>query len=576
MTTDQLRRVESDAPSGRTREQGQTRPVVHPAAAGPLAAAAGLLLDLAFPGVGWWPVAPVAVAGFVLTLHGRRVWAGALLGFVFGLAFFVPHVAWSGIYVGAMPWLALATLQALYLAAFGAVAVLGLRVPGPTWLRPLVVGLLWVAQEAARSRTPFGGFPWGRLAFSQADSPALGLAAVGGAPLVSFAVALTGSLLAYGVLHSDLPRHRRAAARAGAAATVAALAAAVMLAGGAIPRTSGADRSVTVAAVQGNVPRAGLDFNAERRAVLDNHVEATKALADDVAAGRRPQPDLVLWPENASDIDPLRNPDAGQVISEATRAVGVPLLVGTLLREPADGLGNVSMVWDPETGPGQRYVKRRPVPFAEYIPYRSFFRRITDKVDLVRTDFVAGKGSNVIGVGPATVGVAICFEVAFDDLLREAVRGGADLLVVQTNNATFGRTDESVQQLAMSRLRAVEYGRAVAHISTVGVSALIAPDGSMTQVSRHFTSETLLDSMPLRDDLTIATRVGSWPEGIMAALGLLGAVAGAVALRRARRAALVVSRPPRLARSGAGTPIVEDRTSGHSRDTVPPSTLLER
>lgn len=177
----------------------------------------------------------------------------------------------------------------------------------------------------------------------------------------------------------------------------------------------------------------------------------------------------------------------------------------------------------------------------------------------------------MLGVGPATVGAAICFEVAFDDLLREAVRGGADLLVVQTNNATFGRTDESVQQLAMSRLRAVEHGRAVVHISTVGVSALIAPDGSMTRVSGHFTSETLVDSMPLRDDLTIATRVGAWPEVIMVVLGLLGAVAGAVGIR-VRRTALRRSRP---AGAGHGSPDVEGPSSP-SRDLVSSPTLLER
>jgi apolipoprotein N-acyltransferase len=523
---------------------------VRPTVAGLLAVAAGLLLDLAFPGVGWWPVAPVAVAVLILTLHGHRVWVGALLGFAFGLGFFVTHVAWSGIYVGPMPWLALATLEALYFAVFGGVTALYLRAPGPAWLRPFVVALLWVTQEALRSRTPFGGFPWGRLAFSQVDSPALGLAAVGGAPLVSFVVALAGGFLAFGalaVLQSS--PGQRARARSVRAATVSVfVAVGVLLVGGVVPRPSTGDRNIVVAGVQGNVPRAGLDFNAERRAVLDNHANATKTLAAEVAAGRKPRPDVVVWPENASDIDPLRNADAADVINDAVTEIGVPVLLGTVLREPVGKLSNASIVWEPGTGPGQRYIKRRPVPFAEYIPYRSFFRRISDKVDLVRTDFAAGNESNVVRIGPATVGAAICFEVAFDDLLREAVKGGANLLVVQTNNATFGRTDESVQQLAMSRLRAVEHGRAVVHISTVGVSALIAADGSMTQVSGHFTSETLLDNVPLRDDLTIATRMGVWPEVIMVVFGLLGASAGAVSGRVRRRAA-----PPQVTATMAVT-----------------------
>ena len=482
---------------------------------------------MAFPGVGWWPLAPAAIAAFVLSLHGRGVRAGAILGFLFGLAFFVPHLSWSGIYVGAMPWLALAALQALFFALFGATAVLGLRFPGATWLRPVVLALLWVAQEALRSRVPFGGFPWGRLAFSQADAPTLRLASLGGAPLVSFAVALAGALLAHAALELLCRRRSGRSARTVVPVTAVALAGLVLISGTVLPEPPESGRTASVAAVQGNVARAGLDFNSERRAVLDNHASTTVALAADVARGIESRPDLVLWPENASDIDPLRNPDAAAVISDAAKAIGVPLLVGTVLREPVDRLSNVSLVWNPDTGPGQRYVKRRPVPFAEYIPYRSFFRRITEKVDLVRTDFVAGEGPNVLQIGPVTAGTAICFEVAFDDLLREAVRGGADLLVVQTNNATFGRTDESRQQLAMSRLRAVELGRAVVHISTVGVSAMIAPDGEMTRVSGHYTQQTLVDRLPLVDDRTLATRVGAWPEGIMALFGLLGAVLAA-------------------------------------------------
>lgn len=519
-----------------TVRTGANLPVIRWGPAMATAVGSGLLLDVAFPGIGWWPAAPVAIAVLLLALHGRGVRAGAGLGLMFGLAFFVPHLNWSGIYVGAMPWLALATLQALYMAAFGGAVTLTLRSTDKAAVRSVLVAALWVGQEALRARTPFGGFPWGRLAFSQADAPSLGLAAVGGAPLVSFAVALAGALLASACLSlrraGASPRRLSRLVRAALAVAVAVGA---VFAGAVVPRPSTGERSLTVAAVQGNVPRAGLDFNAERRAVLDNHVRATKALAAEVAAGRRTRPDLVVWPENSSDIDPLRNPDAEAVISDAVDSIGVPLLLGAVLREPVGKLSNVGMVWTPQTGPGQRYVKRRPVPFAEYVPYRSFFRRITDKVDLVRTDFVAGTGSSVLPVGPATVGVAICFEVAFDDLLREATIDGADLLVIQTNNATFGLTDESVQQLAMSRLRAVELGRSAVHISTVGVSALIAPDGTMTVVSDHFTQETLTARLPLRQGITLAARVGSWPEAALAALGLLAAAAGAVKARRVRQ-----------------------------------------
>lgn len=517
---------------------------------------AGLLLDLGFPGVGWWPLVPLALALFLVALAGRSVRVGAALGLGFGLAFFVPHLSWSGIYVGPLPWLALAALQALYVAAFGGAAVLGQRCPGGPAVRGLAVAGLWVGQEALRGRTPFGGFPWGRLAFSQTDAPALGLAAVGGAPLVSFVTALAGALVAQALLVLRFRGRRDAVRLAGAPVASAAAvlaAAAVMLAGALVPPATGG-RPITVAAVQGNVAGPGLDFNAERRAVLDNHAEASRDLAAAVATGARPAPDLVLWPENASDIDPLRNADAAAVISRAAEDLGVPVLVGAVLQEPRGRLRNASLVWDPRSGAGARYVKRRPVPFAEYVPYRSVFRRITDKVDLVPRDFVAGRGPNLLRVGPAAVGVAICFEVAFDDLLREAVRGGADLLAVQTNNATFGRTDESVQQLAMSRLRAVEHGRAVAHVSTVGVSALIRPDGSVVQRSGHFTRQTLLASLPQRTDLTLATRLGAWPEALLVLVGLAGALLGP--LQAAPAAGRPVAGPVGYAGSRAHRPLL--------------------
>ncbi|HYY11690.1 MAG TPA: apolipoprotein N-acyltransferase, partial [Kineosporiaceae bacterium] len=297
----------------------------------------------------------------------------------------------------------------------------------------------------------------------------------------------------------------------------------------------GGERTARVAAVQGNVPRAGLDFNAQRRAVLDNHVRTTLTLADDVRAGRRPAPDLVVWPENSSDIDPLRNADAAAQIDLAAARVGVPVLVGAVLAGPGEYVSNAGLVWSPTRGgPDDIYVKRHPVPFAEYIPYRSFFRHFSDKVDLVTRDFAPGSTVGVLPVGPAKVGDVICFEVAYDDLVRDTVRGGADLVVVQTNNATFGFTAESTQQLAMSRLRAVESGRAVVQISTVGVSGFVAPDGTLVQRSGLFTADVLTARLPLRTGLTVATRVGEAPEIALSALGCILVAATRLGRRRRR------------------------------------------
>jgi apolipoprotein N-acyltransferase len=520
---------------------------VRPRSGLPFAVAAGACLALAFPGTGWWPLAPVGVGLLTLAARGVSARRGAVLGLVTGLTFFLPHLHWSGIYVGALPWFALATLEASFVAVLGALLPLAWRAPGGRAGTVLAVAGLWVGQEALRGRVPFGGFPWGRLAFSQADSPALGWAAVGGAPLLGAVVAAAGGALAVAVV-AVLDRGATLPRRAPVVAATLGAALLLPLLGLAVPTPADAPRSAQVAAVQGNVPRAGLEFNAERRAVLDNHAAATIGFAARVGSGRAPQPDVVVWPENASDIDPLRNRDAAAVIQRATDAVGVPVLVGAVLAEPADRLSNAGILWGPtgstNAGAGARYLKQHPAPFGEYIPARSFFRLLSDKVDLVRRDFVAGSAAGVLDAGAARLGDVICFEVAYDGLVRESVRQGADLLVVQTNNATFGLTDESVQQLAMSRVRAVENGRAVVHISTVGVSALIAPDGSVVERSGHFTQEVLQARLPLRTDSTLATRAGAWPEALVALLGL--GLVGAAGLR-GRRADRAAATPPAVA-----------------------------
>jgi apolipoprotein N-acyltransferase len=295
---------------------------------------------------------------------------------------------------------------------------------------------------------------------------------------------------------------------------------------------STSDGQAVVALVQGNVPRAGLDFNAQRRAVLDNHVARTVQLAADVAAGRYLQPAVVVWPENSSDIDPLRNPDARAAINRAARAIGVPILVGAVLRTDDGHDTNTMIVWDPRTGPGERHDKRKVQPFGEYVPYRRFFRLFSPYVDRA-SNFVPGSGQGAVDLGPVRVGIATCYEVVFDDLVRQSVRSGAQLLAVPTNNATFGFTEMTYQQQAISRVRAVEHGRTVLVAATSGVSAVIAPDGTIEQRTTLFTPAALVAQVPLRSGTTLATRLGPLPEWVLVALGGSGLAAALV--MRSRR-----------------------------------------
>jgi apolipoprotein N-acyltransferase len=290
--------------------------------------------------------------------------------------------------------------------------------------------------------------------------------------------------------------------------------------------------SAVVAIVQGNVPRLGLDFNAQRRAVLDNHVRATEQLARAVAAGRQPRPQLVLWPENASDIDPLRNDDAAQQITAAADAIGAPILLGAVLHTDTPGeIKNAGLLWVPGGGPdlAQTYVKRHPVPFAEYMPLRPVARLVSDKVDLVQ-NMLAGPRAGVVRAGTVTVGDVICFEVAYDGIVRDTVTGGAQILTVQTNNATFNAA-EARQQMDMVRLRAVEHGREALMVSTVGVSGFVGTDGSVHQESGFDVPAVEVRVMHVGGPDTLATRSGRWPETAGVVLALF-ALAGVVPLRR--------------------------------------------
>ncbi len=485
----------------------------------------GLATVFAFPPYDLRMLAVLAPAALAVAVHGRRARSGAWLGLACGLAFFVPHLSWAAEYLPAWPWLLLALWQAGYLALMGAGWAVVSRLP----LWPVWMAALWVGGEALRGRWFVGGFPWGRLGFSQPDGPFTALAAFGGVPLVSFAVALTGTLLAATVLSVG----RRQSLRRGIAAlAVPLLAATGWLALGEHSLSGEGQAQTRIAIIQGNVPSAGLDFNSRRRAVLDNHVEATVALAADVAAGRQPTPDLVIWPENSSDIDPLTNVDAAAAIDRAARAVDVPILVGAVLNGPgATEVSNVGVLWDPDTGAGQVYTKRHPVPFAEYIPARALLERVTDLVDMVGRDFVSGNEVGTFDVAGIRLGDLICFEIAYDDLTADVVDAGAGVIVVQTNNATFGFSDETYQQLAMARLRAVEHARPVVVASTVGISAFIAPDGSLAQSTELFTQQTLVAEVGLRQADTIANRVREGPEWTLVGAGLM---AWAYGLFRAR------------------------------------------
>ncbi|WP_328665125.1 apolipoprotein N-acyltransferase [Streptomyces sp. NBC_00328] len=501
-----------------------------PAAA---AALSGVLLYVSFPPRTLWWLALPAFAVFGWILRGRSWKAGLGLGYLFGLGFLLPLLVWTGVEVGSGPWLALVAVEAVYVALVGAGITFVSRLPG--W--PLWAAALWIAGEAARARAPFSGFPWGKIAFGQADGVFLPLAAVGGTPVLGFAVVLCGFGL-YEIVRLAVERRDTGVLRRGAA-VVALLSVAVPVVGALAARMLVSDKAedgtATVAVIQGNVPRAGLDFNAQRRAVLDHHVRETERLAAEVKAGKKPQPDLVLWPENSSDIDPFANADARYVIDQAAKAIGAPVSVGAVVKRSGK-LYNEQILWDPDKGPVDTYDKRQVQPFGEYLPLRPLLGAINkDWTSMVRQDFSRGTEPGVFKMNGTGIGLVTCYEAAFDWAVRSTVTDGAQIISVPSNNATFDRSEMTYQQLAMSRIRAVEHSRTVTVPVTSGVSAVIMPDGKITQRTGMFVADSLVQKVPLRSSETPATKLGIVPELILvlvAAGGLGWAATTAVRSRR--------------------------------------------
>ena len=515
----------------------------------PVAIAGGLALAAAFPPAGVWPLAAAGPALLAVALWRRSLRGAALVGFTFGLAFFVPLLSWL-VNVAWYAWAALALAEAIVFAVLAVGQRLLLRLPA--W--PVAVAGWWVAAEAVRDRWPWA-FPWGRLAMSQAEAPTVRWAAIGGPPLLTFLVALTGTTLAWLLLVRPaiaLPAPEPAAAGPGRSpgwlrcrlvpALAFIMAVGLALAGWALPvdQLGAGGPTAEVAAVQGDVPHSGtLQKQLRETTVTENHANATKALAAQVTAGRRARPDVVIWPENSTDIDPTLDPSTYATIAAAVNAIGRPVLVGAVLQNPQR---NVGQFWLPGRGPVEIYVKRQLVPFGEVIPFRGLLDKFTSLPSLQPVNFTAGHKAVVFDTGTVRLGDVICYEVGFDNLVSSEVTAGANLLTVQTNDADFeldGQTGETLQQLAMARTRAIEYDRAVVVASTTGVSAIIAPDGSLITQSNTWQRAVLEARVPLRSGRTLAERLGAWPELVLTALTLvaLGFAVGSTAAARRRDAA---------------------------------------
>jgi apolipoprotein N-acyltransferase len=474
----------------------------------PAAVALGVLSSLNFDPVSL-PFAMVAgVAGLIWLARGladARKRTVAVTGLLYGAGFMAPLIWWMNA-VSAGAYVGLVLAETLFFVPI----MLALRAATrlPAW--PLWGAGVWVAGEWARGRFPFTGFPWGRLAHTSIDTPFSSyarLVAMPGTSAVLFVVAALVLVVLVG------PGRR---ARIGAAAGVL-----VVVGVGALLPTgiAGADGTRQVGLVQGDVP--GVFLTWPRGEIFDLHVAETARLAEKVRDGEVPRPDMVLWPENATDIDPYHDAGVRQQIEDLSGLLDAPILVGGIFDGPTvETARNSGVVWTAD-GPGDRYDKLKPVPFGEYVPFRKQAGVIVNRLarDIPR-DMLAGDQPGAMTIGDTRIGDTICYDIAYDSVTRRAVDGGAQLMVVQTSNAAFTGTSQPEQQWDISRLRAIETGRWVVVPSTNGISGVVDPTGRSVERAPLHEPASISAEVTLASSRTPALVVGRYLEWLLVATGL--------------------------------------------------------
>ena len=492
---------------------------------------AGVAAGLAWQPFALWPLLLVGVPALTLLARGSRPRRAFGLGYAFGFAMLAMTISW----VHVLGWWVAVLLIAFMALFFG---LLGLALSVVTRLRwwPLPAAACWVAVELAYSSVPFGGFGWTRLAYAAVDTPLNGWFPLVGVAGVSFLVALVGQVVAWVVV---LVRERRP--RVGSRVLPAVLVLAAVGAAGVGLRSfqveplAGREGTVTVGVVQGNVPGRGIEALGRARTVTNNHLSESVDLMAQARLGRTPVPDFLLWPENSTDIDPLLDPLTRTTVAGAAAVAGVPILVGAVTAGPGeDERQTTALWWDPVRGPLATYHKRNLVPFGEWIPFRDQLLPLVPILREVGSQSVPGTEPGVlrvpVGARTLKVGDVICFELAYDKTVHDTMTNGAQVLVVQSNNATYGGTGQIEQQFAITRARAMESRREIAVATTNSVSGFIDRDGHVQDRTSEFTSAGFVKTMPLRTALTPAVVVGAWPAWVLSLFALAG-----VALASRRR-----------------------------------------
>lgn len=499
---------------------------------------------------GWLAIPALATLFLALKTCPRR--SSWVIGVAFGLAFMGPLLWWLQESRGTAAWMSLTIIQTAWLTSASVlVSALAKERLWAVW-----APASWIAVEELRSTFPFGGFPWGQLGHSAIDTPWAGLLPYVGVWGTGFLIALVAALSAW-TFTAVRPSDRRSLA---ARILVTAAGVGASLLPHAFPYSSAVSGLVNVGIVQGGVPDTGTDVAANSAEITRRHASASLDLAADVNTGELAAPDFVVWPESSSSVDPRNNPAIATTIQDSVEALGVPLLMGQIT-DAADNrfIYNQGVVRLPATQHTptlvpQPYTKTHPVPFGEYIPFRPLLAGLSAQLDRIPRDMLAGTDSNPLDIAGIAVADAICFDVAYSDVIEPQVRNGAQIAVVQTSNASFSGTAQLAQQFAISRVRALTTGRSLIVSSLNGISGAINSDGTVATTLPTRDISYTVAAMPLHSGVTPYIRWQTWIDSAPVALSAIGLLL--LALRARTRTQMSARKTRRQRTSGCPLPSV--------------------
>jgi apolipoprotein N-acyltransferase len=456
-----------------------------------LGSVAGVLMARSFSYTDTWILLPMGIAVWWAGTHKRQLSDYLFFSFSLSIAFWFARLSWLSL-VGIDAYIILALLMALITGSIGYFMYKVKDLPLPfVWY-----GLLFISMETILDYIPFGGFPWGKIAYDSADAPWAYLMPYGSSSLVAAAILLISALM--------IPSLGFVLQKAFAASIVfvIAIAAFSLFLQDLDKRDIKSAGKIDLALIQGSVPRVGLSFNEQKMEVLKYHIKET----DNLLANTNENFDAILWPENSIDVDPFLNKDAGNIIKDVLKNYDKPLLSGAVLQNN-EGLSNSVILWDPvDLDVVDSYEKMHLVPFGEYLPLRELLSKYIKRFSLIPQDFIPGNNPNNISVNNAVISPVICFEIAWNDNIFKQIENGGQLISVHTNNATYAFSNQLEQQFMITRIRAMETGRDIVVTATTGVSAHINRYGEVVWSSKEFVPQSKIVTPSLYSDITPAVK----------------------------------------------------------------------